>query len=1126
MHFLVSQETDLDEIDDPVDLGHSPGDIVVLSFSDSDLAGFAAAAETLGREIPSLRLAKLSQLRHPMSVDLYVDAVIAKAKFVLVRLLGGLDYWRYGAERLYALARERGIALAILPGDALPDRRLLALSTVDDTTWETLWSYCIEGGAENLLNALRYAATFAGAAADIAPPKELPRFGAYLPDHGPCNLAEITNTFDPDKPSAAIVFYRALIHAEDLAAIDALHGALRARGFNVLPLFVASLKETEASQFIRETLQIVSPAVIVNTTAFSTRTGAKDASPLDIANVPVLQAALASADHQAWFNSSRGLGATDLAMNVVLPEIDGRIFAGAVSFKQQDTRIDSLEFARHIHAPDVAAIDHLASLAANWASLSTKENADKNLALILPDYPGKAGRAGSGVGLDGPASAQAILSLLAASDYGIGDIPSSSELFHRLTEGTPQPFLDLASYRALFAELPEAARANVIAAWGEPEKDPDFRNGFFASRRVDLGKALVVIQPDRAGGRARKEIYHDPKMPPCHAYIAFHLWLRRVRRIDAFIMVGAHGTLEWLPGKAVALSDTCFPKLMTGTTPVLYPFIVSNPGEAAQAKRRLGAVTIGHMTPPVILAGLDPAVAEIEALVDEFSTAQTLDPRRAKRLADIILSNAATAGLLDECGISPFMTPAEAITRLDAMLCDLKEMRIRDGQHVYGQVEAGDAEMLDAAFGIGMAQACADSEARALLEGLSGRFIEPGPAGAPSRGRRDTLPTGRNLFTVDPRAIPTRMATTLGQAAAGEFVRRYLQDHGEWPRHIVFDLWASTSMRTGGEDFAQGLALLGVRPQWDHASTRVTGFEILPHAKLDHPRIDVTLRISGLFRDVFPAQVSLFEAAGNAVAALDEPDDVNPLAARRRAGNAETSRIFGPSPQTYGSGLESRLADGSWNSRADLGAAYLTASSHSYGHAVDGDIQRRAFSARLAGVDAVLHINDVPESDALETDSIAAHVGGLAAAARLNGAKPALYESDTGTPERPMIRTYKESVARATRGRAANPRWIEGQMRHGATGAAAMANAVDALFAMAAAASAAGTEQFDLLYNAYLGDDAVCRFLQSANPQACHAIIERFEEAIRRDLWTPRRNSIGARLAELKELTGSKDAAL
>jgi cobaltochelatase CobN len=447
------------------------------------------------------------------------------------------------------------------------------------------------------------------------------------------------------------------------------------------------------------------------------------------------------------------------------------------------------------------------------------------------------------------------------------------------------------------------------------------------------------------------------------------------------------------------------------------------------------------------------------------------------------------------------------------MLCDLKEMRIRDGQHVYGVA----APALDQIVTAEMTTQSAARERRALLDGLSGRFVEPGPSGAPSRGRRDTLPTGRNLFTVDPRAIPTRMAMQLGKRAADEFVRRYMQDHGDWPRHVVLDLWASASMRTGGEDFAQALALLGVRPQWDRASTRVNGFEILPLAKLDYPRVDVTMRISGLFRDVFPAQIALFEAAADAVAALDEPFDMNPLAAAHTRGGKSAARIFGPAPQTYGSGIERIVADGRWDTGTDLGKAYRAASLHSYGLRNEGEAREEDFDARIAGADAVLHVNDVPEADALETDSVAAHVGGLSLAARLGGANPALYESDTGNPEIPKVRSYKQAVARAARGRAANPRWIEGQMRHGATGAAAMANSVDALFAMAATTDAVGATQFELLYDAYLGDETVRAFLQSANPQAHAAIVERFEEALRRGLWTPRRNSTAMELAAFRE---------
>lgn len=1106
MHILLAQGQSFDEIDKPVDLGQSPGDIVVLSFTDNDLAGFASAAKTADEPLPSLRLANLAQLRHPMSADLYIEKVVERARFVLVRLLGGLDYWRYGVEQIYAAAKKQGIGLAVIPGDGRPDPRLASVSTVDANSLDLFSRYCSEGGTTNLQNALKLAANLSGKGYDIQAPQVLPMFGAYEPVKGIVSIAAARASLAGGRPGAIIVFYRALLLAEDMKAIDALHAALVERGFAPSALFVTSLKDQHAAQFMRQCLSSLAPAVILNTTAFSARTSADEPSPLEYAGVPILQTVLAGSRLEAWRDNQRGLSAADLAMNVVLPEIDGRLFAGAISFKRESASHSDFEFTPLLHAPDDAGLAHAVDMAAAWARLARTPRAKRRLAFILPDYPGKAGRAGSGVGLDGPGSAAAILSLLKDSGYALDEIPQADEIFRRLTQGAASPILDITQYRRLFANLPRETREKVLAAWGEPESDFDCDGNVFHHRVMDLGHILLAVQPDRAARRDRKDRYHDPALPPRHGYIAFHLWLRHVRAIHAFVILGAHGTLEWLPGKAVALSQSCFPRTLVGAVPVLYPFIVSNPGEAAQAKRRIGAVTIGHMVPPLIAAGLSGATTEIEPLIDEFAQAQTLDRRRADRLADEILSRAQASGLAQDCGIDPDLERPAAIAKLDAWLCELKEMRIRDGRHIYGAAVAVNS---DDGIAPGLREVCAAAEREAILDGLDGAFVAPGPGGAPSRGRRDVLPTGRNLFAIDPRAVPTRMAMDLGARAAAEFVRRHLQDHGEYPRQVVMDLWASTAMRTGGEDLAQALALLGVRPTWDHSSTRVSGFEIVPLAKMEWPRIDVTLRISGLFRDVFPDQIALFDAAVRAVAKREEPDDANPLAAAARESGVEVVRIFGPAPGAYGTGIERVVTEGGWDTRNQLADSYIAASGFAYGVRQEGKGAEVQLRDRLASTDVVVQVSDVADGDVLDTDTSALHLGGLAAAIeQLSGKAPALYQSDTGNPDRPIVRSYVEAVARAVRGRAANPRWIAGQMRHGASGAAAMADAVDGLFAFAATAGADCDVQFAQLFDAYLADNAIAESLRAANPAALGAIVARFNEAIRRGLWKPRRNSV------------------
>jgi cobaltochelatase CobN len=606
---------------------------------------------------------------------------------------------------------------------------------------------------------------------------------------------------------------------------------------------------------------------------------------------------------------------------------------------------------------------------------------------------------------------------------------------------------------------------------------------------------LIAVQPDRGRAATRKTDYHDALLPPRHAYIAFYFWLRAIELVDAIIHCGTHGTLEWLPGKATALSEACAPRAVLGPIPLIYPFIVNNPGEAAQAKRRTAAVTIGHLTPPLIEAGTHGATANLEALFDEYAQAQSLDPRRAVRLAGLIMDQARDTGLAAESGVAPDEDPQAALLKLDAWLCDIKDMRIGDGLHVFGQGTCGEAEM------------------HGLLAALDGRFVEPGPAGAPDRGRTDVLPTGRNLYSIDPRAVPTRTAWEIGSRTADALLTRHAQDQGDWPRRIVLDLWGSATMRAGGDDLAQAFALLGCRPSWDPTSTRVSGFDIMPLASLNRPRIDVTLRISGLFRDVFPTQIALFDAAVRAVAALDESPEDNPLAASLRAGTS-VDRIFGAAPGAYGVGLSDILATGAWSSSEELGRAYLRATSHGYGAHTDG-IPTAAFRERVAQADAYVHVQDLPGQDVLDSDALAEHEAGFAAAAATLGNRPALYHADTTSPDRSRIRTVREEVARVLRARAANPRWLGGQMRHGFRGAAEIAQTVDNFFGYAAMAGVVENHQFDLLFDAIISNDAVRGFLTSVNQQAAQAIAARFEEATRRGLWTTRRNSAATILTSL-----------
>ncbi|WAJ26331.1 cobaltochelatase subunit CobN [Antarcticirhabdus aurantiaca] len=1099
MHILATTSASLDDGPQPVDLGQAPADMVALSFSPSDLAGLSAAWRTEGHDLPSLRLASLAALRHPMSVDLWMDAVAAHARVILVRILGGYDWWRYGCDRLGAIAREKGIALALLPGECRDeDASLDRLSTLPKAELTALLACFREGGPANMAALLRRLAHHAGAPAGALTDAEpLPRFGCLDPQGGVAAL----ETIAPDeRPLVPILFYRSVLLANDHAPVTALAEALERRGLRALPVFVPSLKDAAARAFLADLSARLSPALIVSTTAFASGGEAEAGANLfDALGVPVLQAVVASTSREAWSANARGLGPSDLAMHVILPELDGRVLAGALSFKQATAADEALGFAETRNAPELDRVEMVAERTARLLRLRTLPPGERRVALLLPDYPGSAGREGYAVGLDVWASALAILEDLRAGGYDVGSLPPTSRDLFQALEASRQGF-DASAYAGWFGALAPEPRAAVLGAWGPPPADPA------TFRALRFGKVTVALAPDRGRSADRRADYHDPALPPAHALLAFGAWLQD--GFDAIVHLGAHGTLEWLPGKTVALTAGCFPEIVAGPLPVVYPFIVSNPGEAAQAKRRIAAVTIGHLPPPLLAAGLDPDGEQLERLVDEYAQADGLDRRRRERLAEAIVKTAAETGLAAKAGVSDGDDPDAALLRIDAWLCDLKDMAIKDGLHVFGRAAPDETDTVRLAS--------AGTERAALLAALGGGRVAAGPSGAPARGRTDVLPTGRNLFTFDPRHLPTPTAWELGRRAAEEVLRRHLQEEGDWPRVVVIDLWGSASLRTGGEEIAQGLALMGCRPRWDPATGRAEALEVLAPAELGRPRVDVSFRISGLFRDMFPVQIALLDAAAQAVAARDDAPGDNPLAETARESGRVPPRIFGSAPGTFGAGVEDALASGDWEERGEIGRAYLDGASHAFGgpegagaHAPD------AFGAVLGEADLLIHTSDDPGRDLLEGSADVAFVGGFAAAVELVGGHAEIVTLDTTDPKRPRPRSLKAAMERTVRARALNERFIAGQMRHGPRGASEFAETVDRLVGFAETTGAVAPALIEAVHDRYLGDPDIRAFLLRENPGAAALIARRFADARRRGLWSPLRNAVDADLAAL-----------
>ena len=1272
MHLLRTQPGGFVSDDNIADLGQTPAELVILCSGDSSLALLAEAAQQLPDDYPSVRLANPMQVQNHASVDLYVDEVLRHAKVILISLHGGIAYWRYGVEQLVALS-ERGVQLILVPGDDRPDPELSDLSTVDAQDRDRLWHYLRQGGMANALDLFRCLANrWLDRDYAWAEPQTLPRTAIYHPQKSPAALQDWQADWQAGQPVAAVLFYRSHLQAANTAFIDVFCQRLQATGLNPLPIAVASLKEPGCLAVVEDLLDEVAAEVILNTTGFAQSSPEAPQLRPFRRNIPVIQAICAQDNEPGWRASEQGLGPRDLAMHIALPELDGRIISRPISFKDLAWRSERSQSDVVCYRPAPERMDFVAELARRWIDLGRVPNGEKRIALILANYPTRDGRIGNGVGLDTPAAALNILRALHKEGYPLpAELPDSgTALIQQLLGGVSNDLdtldqrpchqsLALDDYRLMFDALPEANRKAVLERWGGPETDPMFRGGRMMIAGLRFGLTFVGIQPARGYQVDPSAVYHDPDLVPPHGYIAFYFWLRNTYGAHGVIHVGKHGNLEWLPGKGVGLSENCWPDALLGPLPNIYPFIVNDPGEGAQAKRRTQAVIIDHLMPPLTRAETYGPLRNLELLADEYYDAQLLDPRRARELQRDILQLVRDSHIDRELQLDEHLdSDADAaiwLPRLDTYLCDLKESQIRDGLHIFGESPTGRLRIdtllallriprgdgrgaqssvlraLAKAFELGFdpldcalaepwtgprpielqsltdevwrtagdtrerlelfaaqlisqtvnppqanpdpcgsdgaairlardsgvsgksistdtplsrasslpqgpgwsevsaiidnlrevvaprLDACGPAEMRGLLDALSGRFVMAGPSGAPSRGRLDVLPTGRNFYSVDVRNLPTTTAWRIGFQSANLILERHLQDHGDHLRQLGLSVWGTATMRTGGDDIAQAMALMGVRPVWATGSQRVDDFEILPLGLLDRPRVDVTLRVSGFFRDAFANLIRLFDAAVQAVAALDEPDDLNPLAAKVRAeretllqsGLDEESarrqagwRIFGAKPGAYGAGVQGAIDGRLWQSRDDLAEVYLNWGGYAYGGSDEGTAAREQFAQRLSQVQAVLQNQDNREHDLLDSNDYYQFQGGmLAAVESLSGEAAASYHGDHSQPDLPKIRTLKEELNRVIRSRAANPKWIDGVKRHGYKGAFELAATVDNLFAFDATTQLIDDHQYALLADAYLLDPATRDFVREHNPHALRDMTERMLEAQQRGMW-------------------------
>jgi cobaltochelatase CobN len=1185
--------------------------IVLISASDTDLLAARASGGPY-------RLANPARTA-PGAVAELLDG----AYCVIVRLLGGRRSWPEGLAAVLA----GGVPVVVLSGEPDPDADLMAASTVPAGVAAQALAYLREGGPANLAELARFASdTLLLTGEGFAPPVALPAHGR----HG--DRSQL-----PGRPAVGIVFYRAHAVSGNTAFVDALADAVEAHGGNARPVFCASLRSAGPEVYdllagvdaLIVTVLAAGGAVAADASAGGDE-DAWDVAALAALDVPVLQALCLTASRAAWLDSTAALTPMDAAMQVAVPEFDGRLITVPFSFKEQGH--DGVP--QYVADPERAS--RVAGIAMAHARLRHVPPARRRLAIMLSSYPTKHARVGNAVGLDTPASAVVLLRALRDAGYDLGEgFPEDGdELIHRLIAAgghdtewlTPEQLaaapmrVPAADYAGWFAALPAPLRDSVRGHWGGQPGELYVDGGEIVLAGLRFGNVILMIQPPRGFGENPVAIYHDPVLPPSHHYLAAYRWLDRSFGAHALVHLGKHGTCEWLPGKGLGLSAACAPDAVLGDMPLVYPFIVNDPGEGTQAKRRSHACVIDHLIPPMARADTYGDLAKLEQLLDEYATVSALDPAKLPAVRAQVWELINAAQLHHDLHVDA--APAagefdEFVLHVDGYLCEIKDAVIRDGLHVLGSAPTGEQRVttvqavlratqvwggqsalpglraaLASHFGLNEKSLLADparpvtvpaalaalagatgtaaglidaletlagrlvaaldeagwrpeqarsvaagilgvappsvvavlefaatevvprlertgDEVANLLAALEGRYVPAGPSGSPTRGLVNVLPTGRNFYSVDPKAIPSRNAWDVGAALAQSLIARHVADTGAYPRSVGLTVWGTSAMRTQGDDIAEVLALIGCRPAWDDASRRVTGFEVVPLAELGRPRIDVTVRISGFFRDAFPHVITLLDDAIAAVAGLDESAELNFVRAhadadllahgdRRRA----TTRIFGAKPGAYGAGLLPLIDARNWRTDADLAEVYAVWGGYAYGRGLDGREARADMQTAFARIAVAAKNTDTREHDIADSDDYFQFHGGMVAMVRhLTGSAPAAYIGDSAVPDLVRTRTLAEETKRVFRARVVNPRWLAAMARHGYKGAFEMAATVDYLFGYDATAGVVDDWMYEQLAASYVFDDQTSAFLRKSNPWALRGIAERLLEAADRGLW-------------------------
>ena len=1097
----------------------------------------------------------------------------------------------------------------------------------------TVYSYNNAGGEENITNLLLYIFNKFGEIDCAYSEVKIPEWdGIYV---------DIDPGADLSKPVIGIIVHYHYIQYKNLAHIDNLAESVRRHGCipyavytNIMPTSdgkYGGIKAAMDKYFIRDGKVIIDSLIMTAGYSMTIMSSPGDGrerintSVFEKFDIPVFQALTTQLNYDEWVKALAGLDPAYLAINMYHTEFDGQIITVPIAYTDKV----KTEFGlKSVYYPIPDRVDKLVRLVKNWAMLRKKPMSEKKVAIILHNMPPRIDMIGMAYGLDTPVSVYNMYRDLL--DNGLPmefEFAGGRDIIDKIINGltndgrflSPDQMLeragaavDKADYLEWYGEYPEKVKSELYRDWGDIPGEIMTHGDKILIPGIINGNLFIGLQPPRAFEDKAEEMYHSTDLVCPYQYLAFYKYLERVFKADIVVHVGTHGTLEWLPGKEIALSGECYPDIAIGDLPHIYPYIIDVPGEGVQAKRRSAAVILEHLIPSMKHSGTYGELARFDELSEQYYKSSRGDTNKLPELAEEIWKLAVGNNLQRDLSMTEENYHADvngSIEKLHLWINEIKMSEIKDGLHTFGlppQDEAGGRmknmlrllvrvrngeipsireavcksrgldidylldnpnyetvsllnsveEQIEELFELIMENrydfgkirehaagadildcldfACNEVYPRLLLttdelkyfmKGVNGGFVIPGQSGAPSRGNAMILPTGRNFYTVDPATIPNKAAWKTGITLANQMLDKHRdENYGALPESTAIIVYSGETMKTNGDDIAEILYLYGVKPVYLGTTDRVIGLETIPLNELKRPRIDVTLRISGLFRDTFPNLIELIDDAVNLAASLDEPcemnfirkhvlDDikkfVNDGVSEEIAEQYAKLRIFGCPPATYGAGVDILINSKKWQTGDDLGQAYITWSGHAYSRKMRGDKLQKVFSHRLSGVDATIKNISSVESDMLDDDDYYNYHGGMIAAVKKErGVLPSSYSTNTADVNHVVTKNLHEETSRIMRSRINNPRWIEGLKKHDFRGAGEFAAMVDFVFGWDATSDIIEDWMYDSIFDTYIHDNDLRDWIKEANPWALHSISERLMEAVQREMWNASEDKI------------------